>query len=291
MKYAHVPLVVIVGQTASGKSTVAVDLARRCNGEIICADSRTIYSGMDIGTAKPSLYDRSAIPHHMLDLVNPDQSFSAADFQRHALGLIDSIYERGKVPIMVGGSGLYIDSVVYDFDFRGPADIALRRRLESLSIEELQNILRVKGIALPKNEKNPRHLIRSIEANGKVSESNGLRPNTVVYGIALDTQELGSRIDQRVRTMMLQGLESEVAALARKYGWQAPGMQSIGYREWRQYFDGSLDSAETEELIRIATRRYAKRQRIWFKRNQSIQWYSDPSHCLEDIAAYLNKTT
>lgn len=269
------PFVAIVGETASGKSALAMKLAQEFYGEIICADSRTIYKGMDVGTAKPSAADRSLISHHILDVITPDQRFSAADFKAQAEAAIADILTRGKLPIMVGGTGLYVDAVLYDFAFRAAANPAERQKLEKLSVEELQQALSVKGIPLPNNPQNPRHLIRALETGGRPSVRQTLRGNTLVLGLKIDRELLEKRIEKRIDDMVTTGLLEEIESLAQKYGWDAPGLQAPGYRAFRPYFAGEIDLAAAKKQFAQNDKQLAKRQRTWFKRNQDIQWVSD----------------
>lgn len=271
-------LVVIVGTTASGKSAAAMQIAQEHNGEIICADSRTIYKGLDIGTAKPSVADRAAIPHHLLDIVEPDQKFSVSQFQKLANQAIKDIQKRGKLPIMVGGTGLYVDSVIYGYSFRETNPV-LRAELETLSVDELQKKILALGLDLPQNDKNPRHLIRTLETNGAEAQKQPLRANTLLLGIDCSTDVLKARITERVEQMIAQGLEQEVKGLADRYGWEAEAMKGIGYREWQDYFASpqtAQDLIKTKELIAKNTWQYARRQRTWFKRNKNIHWNSGP---------------
>lgn len=272
------PFVAIVGETASGKSAMAMELAQEFDGEIICADSRTIYKGMDIGTAKPSAADRSLISHHILDVITPDQRFSAADFKAQAEAAIADILTRGKLPIMVGGTGLYVDAVLYDFAFRAAANPAERQKLEKLSVEELQQALSVKGIPLPNNPQNPRHLIRALETGGRPSVRQTLRGNTLVLGLKIDRELLENRIEKRIDDMVTTGLLEEIETLAQKYGWDAPGLQAPGYRAFRPYFAGEIDVETAKKQFAQNDKQLAKRQRTWFKRNQDIQWVSDYEH-------------
>jgi tRNA dimethylallyltransferase len=265
------PLVVIVGTTASGKSALAMQIAQERNGEIIAADSRTIYKGMDIGTAKPSLQHQAKVKHHLLGIVNPDQKFTAADFQKLAQQAIKDIHNRGKLPIIVGGTGLYVDSILYDFSFR-PANPAERQRLESLTVDELQTEITQKGLEMPQNYQNPRHLIRVLETDGKVGAKKPLRANTELVGVRVPDSELKERIGQRIDQMIAQGLEQEVKELSKRYGWEAEAMKGIGYREWQAYFNDDQDLIKTKELIVQDTWQYARRQRTWFRRNQDIRW-------------------
>jgi tRNA dimethylallyltransferase len=277
------PLVVIVGETASGKSGLALELADRLSGEIIAADSRTVYKGMDIGTAKPSADDRARVPHHLLDVVAPDQPFTAADFKREGLRVINDITARGRLPIMVGGTGLYVDAILYDYTFRAPGAEIVRAELNALTVPELQKRLVERGIPLPNNPGNPRHLVRALETGGAPAERKPLRDNTLVIGLAPDRDELRARIEARVGDMIEAGLEQEAKTLAQQYGWGIPPMQTIGYQEWQAYFSGVQDPEETKRLIIKNTLAYAKRQRTWFRRNKSIHWYNNRGNLPEIV--------
>jgi len=281
------PLVAIVGETASGKSALAMRLAEVFDGEIICADSRTIYKGMDIGTAKPTAADRALIPHHVLDVVTPDQRFSAADFKLQAEAAIADIQSRGKLPIMVGGTGLYVDAVLYNFSFREAADPSERARLEKLSVEELQQALAGKDIPLPNNPQNPRHLIRALEANGQSAERQVLRGKTLVLGLKVDKDILEKRIEKRIDDMITTGLIPEVKSMAAKYSWEAPGLQTIGYREFRDFLSGKNTLEEAALRLKQSTKRFAKRQRTWFKRSPDIQWIDGFEQAKEQVQNLL----
>ena len=270
------PLVAIVGTTASGKSAVAMQIALERDGEIICADSRTVYKGMDIGTAKPSKQDQKIIKHHLLDVVLPDQAFSVADFQKLANQAIDDIHKRGKLPILVGGTGLYVDAVLYNFSLRAPRDPKQRQQLQELSLAQLQAEIEARGLTMPNNPQNPRHLIRTIETGGQTPAKRQLRPNTLIMGFQLPPEALKARISARVDVMLQQGLEQEVRGLAKKFGWQSEAMKGIGYREWQAYFDGKQSLEQTKQQIRDHTWQYARRQRTWFRRNPDIQWFDAP---------------
>jgi tRNA dimethylallyltransferase len=283
------PLIVIVGETGSGKTGLSIELAQRFGGEIIAADSRTIYKGMDIGTAKATIAQRQAVPHHLLDVVTPDQEFSAADFKRTACDAVDDIAARGNLPVMVGGTGLYVDSVVYDFAFRAPADPLLRKKLDGLSVESLQQMLIDRGIDLPENSRNPRHLIRSIETGGEVSTRGPLRKNTLIIGISIDREVLRARVEERVGLMIGQGLVHEVQTLAAKYGWDAPGLQSPGYRTFRKYLEGEGTLEEARTLLVREHMQLAKRQRTWFKRNKDIHYISKKEEAVDLVTSFLNK--
>ncbi len=221
-------VIFIVGPTASGKSQLAMDIAIRFDGEIICADSQTIRKNLDIGTAKPSERDRMLVQHHMLDIVEPYERFSAADFKTRAQGIIEDIKSRGKLPIVVGGTGLYIDSLIYDFSFRSIPDQAQRRLLETMTVAELRNIIKDRGLELPRNELNPRHLIRTIETNGVKPVRSLPRKDAVVVGI--DPQNmLQERIARRVDYMLSHGFIEEVQRVIEQYGDPPTGWDALGY--------------------------------------------------------------
>jgi len=288
-------LLVIVGQTATGKSALALDLAERLGGEIICADSRTVYKEMTIGTAKPSAADQARVPHWGLDLVSPSERFTVADFKTYANRAIRDIQSRGKLPIMVGGSGLYIDAVLYDFQLRPVAEPALRAELEALSVDQLQARLAALGLPLPENARNPRYLMRAIEtadAPAGTGARSMLRSNTTILGLELDRDILAERITARVEQMVADGLVAEITQLASKYGWDVQALQAPGFRAFRKYIEGAetLDEAKAE-FVRN-DRALAKRQRTWFRRNKSIHWLVTEDKLAEavDIATTLLDT-
>ncbi len=252
------PLIVIVGETASGKSAAGMDLARQFNGEIICADSRTVYKGMDIGTAKPSKQDRAEIPHHLLDIVEPNQPFTAADFKRLASKAIEDISSRGKLPIMVGGSGLYVDSVLFDYGF-APSQSSKRDVL------------------------NPRHLDPSVKVTKK-----DLRPDTLVVGLRLPNEILNNRIQNRVNQMVNEGFIDEVRHIASKYDRDINALRAPGYKAFLGYVDGVLDLDQAKEAFIKSDMILAKKQRTWFKRNKYIQWADDPSKIVALATTFLN---
>jgi tRNA dimethylallyltransferase len=195
---------------------------------------------MDIGTAKPTAEDQALVPHHLLDKVTPDQRFTVADFKRLAEEAIADITARGKLPVMVGGTGLYIDSVLYDFAFAA-ADAE-------------------------RDPQNPRHLLKP------VAQTRKLRPNTQVFGIQTDREVIERRIVERIDQMFERGLVQEIGQLSQQYDWRSPGLSAIGYREFEDYYNKVITLTEVKERIIIATRQYAKRQRTWLHRNPDIRW-------------------
>lgn len=267
------PLVIVVGPTASGKTQVAIELALAFDGEIICADSRTVYKGMDIGTAKPSQEDQQKVPHWGLDLAEPDQRFTAVDFKSYAETKIQEIRKRGRIPFLVGGTGLYIDAVLFNYQFGEDADPELRSRLSALSASELKDYCEKNNITLPKNVKNKRHLIRAIEQNGVNSRRNA-QPlsNSIIVGIATEKGVLEHRIVHRTEQLFNDGVVDEAIRLGKKYGWDGEALTGNIYRLVRLYLLGEIDEAGMKEKAIILDRQLAKKQLTWFKRNPFITW-------------------
>lgn len=285
------PLVVIVGETASGKTALAVELAEWFGGEIICADSRTIYKGMDIGTAKPTVEERARVAHHVVDEVTPAETFSAAEFQRRANEAITDISDRGKMPIMVGGTGLYIDSVLFGYEFCPPADPSERNRLQAMTVEQLQAEILAKGFVMPQNEQNKRHLARVLESGGVTAARQALRPRTLVLGLQVERETLRRRIANRADAMLKAGLVNEVKRLGEQYGFDAPGLQVPSYKTLRKYLDGAESLEEASEQLIKNDLSLAKRQRTWFRRNNGIQWINDRSKAVDIVTTFVNKIT
>jgi tRNA dimethylallyltransferase len=277
------PLLVIVGETASGKSALALDLARRFNGEIIAADSRTLYRGMDIATAKPTVAEQAQVEHHLIDVSTPDKPLTAADFKRLAAESINDITERGKLPIIVGGTGLYIDALLYDFKFNNAVDIELRNSLGTKGIAELQGMLAERQIPLPENPLNKRHLIRKLETNGAVARRSQLRPNTLVLGLQLDRELLKQRIADRIEVMFNSGVIDEAAKLKALYPTDLDPLKTPGYRALWQLLDGVITEAEAKAAFAQADLSLAKRQRTWFRRNKSIHWLANSDNIAEAV--------
>lgn len=281
-------LVVIVGPTASGKSSIAMELAKKYGSEIICADSRTVYKGMDIGTAKPTPADQATIRHHLIDVAEPDDAFTAADFKTLANQAIEDIVSRAKIPILVGGTGLYVDGVLYNFEFGGQADQGLRAELEAQTDEELVHRAESLGVGSDQvNFQNRRHLMRAIERGGVITQQRALRANTLVLGVRVDPDALRERISLRVDSMVANGLEQEVHKLLVRYGWDDEAMSAIGYKEWQAYFDGQQTLEHTIYLIKTHTSQYAKRQRTWFNRGKSIHWIQDVDQADRAVGDFL----
>lgn len=283
MERTEPPLVVIVGPTASGKTSLAVELAQELGGEIICADSRTIYKGMDIGTAKPTEAERAVVPHWGLDLVEPGQRFTAVDFKQYALGKIADIRARGKVPFLVGGTGLYVDAVLFDYQFSKGSDSERRQELEKMSTEELQNYCIENNITLPENHQNKRYLIRAIEQEG-INTKRRQTPmyKSIVVGIATDKQILRTRIIDRSEQILTNSVVEEAILLVNKYGWRSEAMTGNIYPLIHSYLQGSQSFEDVKTNFTTLDWRLAKRQLTWFRRNPHILWLTH-----EDAAAYF----
>jgi tRNA dimethylallyltransferase len=271
------PLICIVGQTATGKSSLALRIAQKWNAEIICADSWTTRRGVDIGTAKPSLEEQRLVPHHLLDIVDPDEDFNAAVFKDLANKAIADVSARGKLPIMVGGTGLYIDSVIYDYSFSTVGSRHNREELNALELPELLQKIEDMGIELGDvDTRNKRRLVRLIETNGARPTQQTLRDQTLLLGLRVNNDELKQRVTDRTDAMLTAGLENEVQQLVKRYGWDCEALKGISYAQWKEYFLGSENRDQVRQKIIQATMNLAKRQHTWFQRNKSIHWLYSP---------------
>lgn len=266
-------LIAIVGPTASGKTGLALRIAEAFDCEIICADSRTVYTGMDIGTAKPTPEEQVRVRHWGLDLVRPDQSFSVADFKRYANDAIHDIRSRGKTPLLVGGTGLYVDAVLYDYELGPPADPAMRKMLETMTIVQLEQYCIDHNIQLPQNRLNKRHLVRAIE-RGSISTigKSSLQQGVYIVGITTKFETLRTRIVQRAEQLFQNDVVSEATMLGKKYGWNNESMTGNIYPLIKSHLDGDLTLQEVKDRFTTLDYRLAKRQMTWFRRNPDIMW-------------------
>ena len=241
--------IVILGPTGSGKTGVSIELAKALNGEIISADSRAIYKGMDIGTAKPTSEEMQGIPHHGLDLVEPGERFTVADWKQYAKAKIAEIESRGKVPIIVGGTGLYIDALIYDYHFKGPTG----EKIGDFEQKTCSDRKEVKG-------------------------------DYLLVGIKWPTEELRDRLNKRIIQMFRPALYDETKNLVQKYGWDCGAMKSDIYEYAWKYLQGELSLEEARKQCFYEDWHLAKRQMTWFKRNPEIIWLP-----LEQVYPYVIK--
>jgi tRNA dimethylallyltransferase len=301
-----IPLVAVVGPTATGKTALAIALAERLGGEIVNADSRQIYRGMDIGTAKPSVEDRQRVPHHLFDLIEPDQPFSLADYLRLARETIAEIASRERLPLLVGGSGLYVRAVVHGLLPPPVApDPTLRASLEAAARSNPEPLLRELAERDPAtaariDPRNLRRVVRALEVIRKTgrpfSEQRQTQPpryRTTTIGLTLDRAALYARVDARVEAMVAGGWLVEVRRLReRGFGSELPAMTSHGYREMLAVLDGVLSLDEAKERIKRSTHRLVRQQYAWFRTNDpSIVWLAaDRPDLVEAAVAVLAGT-
>lgn len=282
-------VIVICGPTASGKTALSIELAKKVNGEIISCDSMQIYKDMNIGTAKPTIEEMQGIKHYLLDFVSPNERYSVADFKKDAKNAIKEILSKGKVPIIVGGTGLYLDSLIYEIEYQNiEFDENYRKKLEQeveeKGLEELYDkAKKIDPVAIEKISKNDKkRILRILEiyhATGKnkteqeiESRKNEVEYDYKVYAISWDREELYARINKRVDLMIEQGLIDEVKNILQKYEQFPTAMQGLGYKEVVDYLQGNCTKQEMIEKIKMETRRYAKRQMTWFRKNKQTIW-------------------
>ncbi len=297
--YPQNKLIVILGPTATGKSELAIKLARRFKGEIVSADSRQIYQGMDIGAAKINKEQARAVPHYLLDIVEPNQNFSLAQYQKKAVKTIKQIQKNNKLPFLTGGAGLYIQAVVNNLQIpKVKPDKKLRDELEKLTNQKLcQKLKKLDPEALRKIDlKNRRRLIRALEvclsAGRPFSEQKQKdKPlfNALQIGLAPDYQNLDKKISQRTEKMIKQGLVQEVKNLLKKYPADLPALNSIGYQEIIQYLNNQISLSQAKALINLHTRQYAKRQMTWFRKDKTIHWVKNRQQAERLIKKFLEK--
>ena len=299
------PLVILVGPTAVGKTAASIGLAKALNGEIISGDSMQIFKGLDIGTAKITKEEMQGVPHHLIDIKEPWETFSVAEFKRLADEAIADIHDRGKLPIIVGGTGFYINSVLYEYHFgEADTDEAYRAELEQYAEahgnEALWNILQEKDpdSAAKLHSNDTKRVIRALEvlhvtgipASERQStvDKQTMRYNAVYIALNMPREVLYDRINRRVDIMIQDGLEAEVRnALANGVAQDALSMTSIGYRQMIQYFNEEISFDRAVELIKRDTRHFAKRQLTWFRHDPNIQWVDKWGKTDEHVEAEL----
>lgn len=280
-------LVVILGPTATGKSCCGIELAQRFNGEIISGDSMLVYRNMNIGTAKPSEQELQLVPHHLVNILPPDASYSVADFQQQAAELILQITERGNLPIVVGGTGLYIKALLEGYQFSSVEENPeLRRKLEAFAAEKGNDKLFERlekedpAAAARLHPNDVRRVVRALEtalSGDSVSQEKQqeLKYDVTVFGLSMDRDFLYERINRRVDQMLAEGLEEEVRSLLQEgVPPDCLSMKSLGYRQMAEYLTGKCDYATAVDNIKKGTRHFAKRQITWYKKMPYIQWFT-----------------
>ena len=271
-------IVVIYWPTGSGKTSLSIDIAKYLDSEIVSTDSRQIFKHMDIGTGKITAEEMDGVPHHMLDIITPDISYSVWEFQTASKLIINELHRKNKIPLLVWGTGLYIDSLIYDFKVKGiPANLDLRNKLESQSAEEIYKQLQEIDPEYAKelHPNNKQYVIRALEVkllSGK-SKRDFREEKSLIYDVLFltpdygDRENLYNRINTRVEQMFTQGLEEEIQSLLKMwYSERDFGMKSIGYSEFFPYLRGEYDKAECIRMIQQPSRNYAKRQCTWFRK-------------------------
>lgn len=294
-------VIVICGPTASGKTALSIELAKKINGEIISSDSMQIYKDMDIGTAKPTIEEMQGIKHYLIDFIKPDQRYSVADFKNDAEKAIEEIIAKGKTPIIVGGTGLYVDSLIYGIEYQDiKLDEKYRQELEEIAekngLQELyEKAKEIDSKAMEKISINDKkRIIRVLEiykATGKTkteqeieSRKKEIKYDYRVFAINMDREKLYERINKRVDIMLEQGLIEEVKQVLQRYDKFPTAMQGLGYKEVVEYLEEKVTKEEMIEKIKMETRRYAKRQLTWFRKYENIIWMDG----LDDIQNNIN---
>ena len=282
-------VIVICGPTASGKTGLSIELAKKINGEIVSADSMQIYKEMDIGTAKPTKEEMQGIKHYVLYFVSPEERYSVADYKKDAKKAIEEIIQKGKMPIVVGGTGLYVDSLIYEIEY---ADIEfdkdyrekLEKRVQKEGLEKLyEEAKKIDPIAIEKISQNDeKRILRILEiykATGKnkteqekESRKNPPKYDYQVYALKWERDDLYERINHRVDVMIEQGLIEEVKKILQTHKTFPTAMQGLGYKEVVEYIAGDLTKQEMIEKLKRDTRRYSKRQMTWFRKNKQTIW-------------------
>ena len=305
MPFHKLPLVLIVGPTAVGKTELAIQLAIRLNGEIVSADSRLFYRGMDIGTAKPTAEEQRRVPHHLIDIADPDDILSLAIFQQKARDAITSIHTRNKIPFLVGGTGQYIRAVTEGWT---PPEVKpderLRGELERMKQEKgvewlYENLRKLDPVAAEKiDARNYRRTIRALEVilttGRKFSEQRGQSDSPyhlITVGLTRPRAELYERVDQRIELMFASGFLDEVKGLlAKGYSSSLPTMSAIGYRECIRVINGEINEEQAKTEIRRITRIFVRRQANWFKESDpSIRWFRVEAGVVDAIKSYIHK--
>lgn len=299
-------VIVICGPTASGKTSLSIELAKQINGEIVSCDSMQIYKDMTIGTAKPTKEEMDGITHYLLDFVYPDQRYSVAEYKKDAENAIEKIISAGKVPIVVGGTGLYLEALIYNIEYQNiDEDMEYRNKLYEIEKDQGLNKLyemacKIDAKAMekisPNDKKRICRVLEIYHLTGKTkteleeeSRKNEPKYNYKLFGITMDRDKLYERINLRVDIMMKQGLINEVKELLTKYKNFPTAMQGLGYKEVVEYLDGSITKEEMIDKIKMETRRYAKRQLTWFRKYKNLIWLNGLDDVQNNIKIILEE--
>lgn len=299
-------VIVICGPTASGKTSLSIELAKKINGEIISCDSMQIYKDMNIGTAKPTLEEMQGIQHYLLDFVSPDERYSVADFRNDATKAIENILSKGKVPIVVGGTGLYVETLINNITYPEiEIDLEYRNKLEKIVEEQGLNILYEKAKKIDEqamkniSQNDKKRIMRVLEIyhqTGKtktqMEAESRMTPTPYdycVFAINMDREKLYDRINYRVDIMINEGLIEEVKELLLKYKEFPTAMQGLGYKEVVSYLKNEISKDEMIEKLKMETRRYAKRQLTWFRKYKEIKWIDGLAPLEQNIQCILEE--
>ena len=296
----------IVGPTASGKTSLSIELAKKINGEIISCDSMQIYKDMNIGSAKPTAEEMQGIEHYMIDIISPEEKYSVAQYKKDAEQSIEKVLAKGKIPIIVGGTGLYLNSLIYGIEYIDTKiDEEYRKTLENVAkTEEGLKKLYDKALEIDPeameiiSSNDKKRIIRVLEiyhSTGKTktqivaeSRKHGVKYDYIVFAINIDREKLYERINKRVDIMLENGLIGEVNNLTKKYNKFPTAMQGLGYKEVVEYLENKISKDEMIEKIKQETRRYAKRQLTWFRKNKEIIWLDGLKTAEENVKKILD---
>lgn len=298
-------IIVVAGPTAVGKTEYAIEVAKAVNGEIVSCDSMQLYKYMDIGSAKPTAEERAQVYHYLVDEIDPKYAFSVVEYQKMAKEAIEEIFAKGKVPVIAGGTGLYLNSLLYEMDFGSTeADPVFRKKLEDLAeaegVDAVHDLLKEKDPEAaerihPNNLKKVIRALEAVESNGKVGDFNSVQKKVEDYDVIMvalnrDREELYDRINRRVDILVDMGLLDEVKGLM-DMGFTSDdiAMKGIGYKEIIDHLNGEYDLETAIELVKRNTRRYAKRQITWFKRYKDMKWFNLSEEGLEDVISWVKR--
>ncbi|MBD3269925.1 tRNA (adenosine(37)-N6)-dimethylallyltransferase MiaA [Candidatus Peregrinibacteria bacterium] len=280
------PLIVVLGPTASGKTKLAIAIAKKFKGEIVNADSRQVYQEMNIGTAKPTIQEQKQAKHHLIDIIKPDQSYSLSDYKKQAESIIDNLHKNEITPVLSGGTGLYLSAIIENYQLPDvKPNQKLRSELEKLSNEQLQQNLNKIDPQKAKtiHPNNRRYIIRAIETANQPVQKSTPKYQTMKIGIEWPRKKLYQRIETRIDQQLDAGLLEEARQLLKKYPHDLSALTSLGYQELGKYFKNLYNYEQAIEEFKKNTRNYAKRQLTWFRRYQDINWIA-----AEEIEQIIN---